>query len=84
MNKDEIIGYLKMLAGGLHQGANLFLAQPSLSRAMRVAGGLLDIATTLLERGVDPVEHITRLVDLDEALNQARADIDSEAASDHK
>lgn len=82
MNKEDIISYLRIAASGVKQGANLFLAQPELSRAMRIAGGLLDIAVTLLERGVEPVEHITRLVDLDAELNAARAEVDAEAAKD--
>lgn len=85
MNKDDILSYMRILADGLKQGANLFLAQPSLSRAMRVAGGLLDVAIVLIQRGVDePVEHITRLVDLDLLLSQTRADVDAEAERDAK
>jgi hypothetical protein len=83
MNKSDIISYLQIAASAVKQGANLFLAQPALSAAMRVAGGLLDVAVTLLERGVDPVEHITRLVDLDEKLNEARLEVDAEAKAQY-
>lgn len=84
MNKEDIIGYLRIAASGVKEGSNLFLAQPALARAMRIAGGVLDIAVQLLERGQEPVEHITRLIDLDAQLNQARADVDAEAALDRK
>lgn len=82
MNKDDVISYIRIAASGVKQAANLFLAQPEFSRALRIAGGLLDVAVTLLERGVEPVEHITRLVDLDAQLNQVRADVDVEAMGD--
>lgn len=82
MNKEDVAGYLRIAASGLKEGSLLFLAQPSVSRAMQVAGGLLDIAVLLLERGVEPVEHITRLVDLDAMMKQARADVDAEAEFD--
>jgi hypothetical protein len=85
MDTNDIISYLRIGAGGLRDGSNLFLAQPALSRAMRIAGGLVEVAATLLERGhADPVEHVTRLVDLDERLNQARAEVDHEAAEQFK
>jgi hypothetical protein len=82
ISKEDVVGYLRIAASGVKEGANLFLAQPALSQAMRIAGGLLDVAVGLLERGVEPVEHITRLIDLDAQLNQARADVDAEAALD--
>ncbi len=79
----DLIEYLRLAANGAKAGANMFLAQPGLSRAMRLTGGLLDLAVTLLERGVaEPVDHITRLVDLDAQLNQARAEVDAEADAD--
>lgn len=79
----NLIEYLTLAANGAKQGANLFLAQPALSKAMRLTGGLLDLAVTLLERGVsEPVDHITRLVDLDAELNKARAEVDAEADAD--
>lgn len=82
IDKQTVIDYLRVAASGVKQAANLFLAQPEFSRALRVTGGLLDVAVGLLERGVEPVEHITRLVDLDAALNNARADVDAEAKRD--
>lgn len=84
IDKQTVIDYLRVAASGVKQGANLFLAQPELSRAMRVAGGLLDVAVTLLERGVEPVEHITRLIDLDIELNKARSEVDAEFEQERK
>ena len=82
MNLTDVSNYVRILSDGLKQGSNLFLAQPALSRAMRVAGGLLDVAVVLLERGVEPVEHITRLIDLDAEMAKARAEVDAEAERD--
>ena len=81
----SLIEYLTLAANGAKAGANMFLAQPALSRAMRLTGGLLDLAVKLLERGVDePVDHITRLVDLDAEMNAARAEVDAEADADQR
>jgi hypothetical protein len=80
MDLDTVLSYMRLLAGGLKDASNLFMAQPAFSRALRMAGGLIDVATVLIERGVaDPVQHITRLVDLDAELDQIRAEEDAAA-----
>lgn len=79
MDQDDVASYLQLASKGLLDGANLFLAQPKISAALRIAGGLIGIGAGLLRKGEDPVEKVTRLLDLDAQMNAARDEVDAEA-----
>jgi hypothetical protein len=79
MNKEDLASYLQNAAEGLRAGAYMFMATPHVAGVMRVISGLLDIGATIARAGDDPVEKITRLLDLDQQMRAERAEVDAEA-----
>lgn len=73
----DALTYVDNAVKGAEVGAPIVgIADPTIALALVIAEPILALAAQLARAGLDPVEHITRVVDLDALLNAARSDVD--------
>ncbi len=80
MTREEIAGYLENAAQSLLDATKNESLE--IRGAALVGWGLLRLGATLERRGLEPVEHVTRLVDANPGFDAAEKDAD--AAADAK
>ncbi len=81
MTRDQLAEVLEYAAHAAESGpaglAALGVANPAIVAALLAAGPLLELAAKVARNGLDPVGHITRLVDIDPMLAAVRKDVDA-------
>ncbi len=75
MNRDELADYLE----GIGAAIPAPVGRPEIVVGALIAKGLLKLGAALVRRGLDPVEHITRLLDADPLFAAADKEVDAAA-----
>lgn len=78
MTREQLADYLE----GIGAAIPAPVGRPEIVAAALIAKGLLYLGAMLVRRGLNPVEHITRLLDIDAGMASAEKDVDAQA--DHK